>query len=144
MTGKSAKICGAGGAAEEKNRKPAAPQALQQRKMKNLRRRRRRVGENSEVVALQAQQIKKTVVSVSVNRKMWRRADVGPATDPADQAVVNPFSLQTLALAILVQEGPQQEKLHHRRHDYTQKGRQQKRRRRRRRSCSKYHIFSGI
>ena len=29
MTGKSAKICGAGGAAEEENRKPAAPQALQ-------------------------------------------------------------------------------------------------------------------
>ena len=57
VTGKSAKICGAGGAAEEKNRKPAAPQALQQRKMKNLRRRRRRVGENSEVVARQAQQI---------------------------------------------------------------------------------------
>ena len=106
MTGKSAKICGAGGAAEEKNRKPAAPQALQQRKMKNLRRRRRRVGEKSEVVALQAQQIKKkTVVPVFVNRKMWRRADVGPATDPADQAVLNPFSLRTLALAILVQEG---------------------------------------
>ena len=141
MTVKSAENYGAGGAAEDENRKPAAPQALQQRKMKNLR---RRTGEKSEVVALQAQQIKKTVVPVSVNRKMWRRAVVGPATDPADQAVVNPFSLQTLALAILVQEGPQQEKLHHRRHDYTQKGRQQKRRRRRRRSCSKHHIFSGI
>ena len=102
MTGKSAKICGAGGAAEEENRKPAAPQALQQRKMKNLRRRRRRVGENSEVVARQAQQIKKkTVVPVFVNRKTWSRADVCPATDPADQAVVTPFSLQTLALAIL-------------------------------------------
>ena len=144
MTGKSAKIYGAGGATEEKNRKPAAPQALQQRKMTNLRRRRRRLGEKSEAVALQVRQIHKSVVPVSVNRKMWRRADVGPATDPADQAVVNPFSLRTLALAILVQEGPQQEKLHHRRHDYTQKGRQQKRRRRRRRRCSKYHTFSGI
>ena len=60
------------------------------------------MGEKSELVALQAQQIQKSVVPVSVNCKLWRRAVVGPATGPTDQAVINPFSLRTLALAILV------------------------------------------